>query len=225
MQLPLPGLAPGYHRLTLHIEGEELNTQLIACPARCFEPEWVHRRDKLSGISVQVYSLRSRRNWGVGDFTDLTELVNHLAAHQVDFLVLNPLHLLDVNHPERCSPYSPMDRRFLNPMYIDPEREPDFFENTSLARKVQNTRFQAQLDTARELDLIDYPKVTKLKYDVFSKMFRYFRKHHLHANTERGDKFRQFVAIKGESGKLFAQYQAKHWIYLLYNIIPFSIRF
>ena len=70
-------------------------------------------------LAVQLYGVRSARNWGIGDFTDLAgliELAGHLGA---DGVGLNPLHALFDDRPADCSPYSPNSRLFLNALYID----------------------------------------------------------------------------------------------------------
>src|SRR5690606_39440720 len=66
-------------------------------------------------IIVQLYTLRSARNWGIGDFTDLKLLITEAAAAGADMIGLNPLHALRIPVENHCSPYSPSDRRFLNP--------------------------------------------------------------------------------------------------------------
>jgi hypothetical protein len=60
------------------------------------------------------------RNWGIGDFEDLARLAEIVAAQGGDFLGVNPLHALYPADPERCSPYSPSSRRFLNMSSISP---------------------------------------------------------------------------------------------------------
>ena len=77
-------------------------------------------------LAVQLYGVRSARNWGIGDFTDLEgliELAGHLGA---DGVGLNPLHALFDDRPADCSPYSPNSRLFLNALYIDVEKLPEF---------------------------------------------------------------------------------------------------
>ena len=85
--LPLPPPAePGYHRLRLVVDGggecREAEQRFIACPPRCYE---VHealgggRRGKAFGLLANLYAVRSRRNWGVGDLGDLRPLAR-LAA-------------------------------------------------------------------------------------------------------------------------------------------------
>src|SRR5664279_1647148 len=77
-------------------------------------------------LAVQLYGIRSAHNWGIGDFTDLEgliELAGHLGA---DGIGLNPLHALFDDRPTDCSPYSPNSRLFLNALYVDVEKLPEF---------------------------------------------------------------------------------------------------
>jgi len=73
---------------------------------------------KVFGVALQLYQLRSARNLGIGDLGDLRALIGPFAAAGADFVGLNPLHALFTAAPERASPFSPSDRRFLNPLVI-----------------------------------------------------------------------------------------------------------
>ncbi|HEY7776548.1 MAG TPA: 4-alpha-glucanotransferase, partial [Kineobactrum sp.] len=123
-KLPLPPLPAGYH--TLHVVDcqRQESATVTACPERFYgaDPQWLERG---WGISCQLYTLRSARNWGVGDFSDLMELLTLSAAAGADLIGLNPLHAPCAGSDDAASPYSPSDRRFLNPLYIDPEQEPE----------------------------------------------------------------------------------------------------
>ncbi len=207
-RLPLPAMPPGYHRLTLSSMKQRLQTTLIAAPAMAYNPEWLAQWHKLAGLSVQVYSLTSDHNWGVGDFSDLKDTVVKAAALGVHFLVLSPLHLLDSDYPENCSPYSPMDRRFLNPLYIDPLRVEDYFDNAALKEYVGKESIQQELTALRAASHVDYTAVTKLKYNIFNRMFRFFKKEHLKKHTPRASAFHNYVTYKGEAGLVFARDQA-----------------
>jgi 4-alpha-glucanotransferase len=88
---------------------------------RCFLPEDLRARPGW-GVFCQLYELRSDRNWGIGDFADLAGLAAICGAAGADFLGVNPVHALFPADPGRCSPFSPSSRRFLNPVYIAPDR-------------------------------------------------------------------------------------------------------
>src|SRR5579863_1288710 len=100
---------------------EEPPRESRAEPRRCFEPDWLARGERRWGIAAQLYGLRSGRNWGIGDFTDLKTLVEFAAKEGADFVGVNPLHALYAAEPRRFSPYSPSSREFLNVLYLDPE--------------------------------------------------------------------------------------------------------
>ena len=83
----------------------------------CFLPE--HLEDgRCWWVACQIYSLRSDRNTGIGDFEDLARLGETVAGFGADFLGVSPLHALFTAAPERCSPFSPSNRLMLNPLLI-----------------------------------------------------------------------------------------------------------
>src|SRR5947209_20573947 len=77
-------------------------------------------------LGVQLYALRSSRNWGHGDFSDLLKLIDVAAQMGAAGIGLNPLHALMDDRMEEPSPYYPSSRLFLNPLYIDVEAIPEF---------------------------------------------------------------------------------------------------
>ena len=88
-----------------------------ASPLRCHVPEALEDA-RVWGLTCQLPSLVSERNLGIGDFADLAEFCRVAAAEGADFVGLNPLHALFWSDPERISPFSPSNRRFLNPVYL-----------------------------------------------------------------------------------------------------------
>ena len=93
---------------------------LIVAPAKAFGGDF----DRCWLLAVQLYGVRSARNWGIGDFTDLEGLIELASQLGADGVGLNPLHALFDDRPGDCSPYSPNSRLFLNALYIDVERAP-----------------------------------------------------------------------------------------------------
>ena len=75
---------------------------------------------------ARLYGVRSARNWGMGDFTDLKNLITLASKLGADGIGLNPLHALFDDRPTDCSPYAPNSRLFLNALYIDVEAIPEY---------------------------------------------------------------------------------------------------
>ncbi len=144
--------------------------------AKCYLPEgrgW--------GLFCQLYELRSTRNWGIGDFADLAALARISGAAGADFLGINPVHALFTSGPSHASPFSPSNRRFLNPLYIAPDLvgcvRPDAFPDG---------------------DLVDYPAVAAAKFAALRTAFDA-------AAPDPG--FDTFVAEGGEALRLHALFE------------------
>jgi 4-alpha-glucanotransferase len=152
---------------------------LLSAPRRAFQgPETGPRR--LWALAVQLYGVRSRRNWGHGDFTDLKgllELAGELGAAGV---ALNPLHALFDDRAEAASPYSPNSRLFLNTLYIDVEAIPEF---PGLAAGLQR-----ELEELRRRELVDYAGVASVKARALALAFDKFQR----ADTTRRQAFETF---------------------------------
>ena len=140
----------GYHRLFLQLPNAELESVLIVAPRACYLPETIEDGNKSWGVSLQLYSLRSRRNWGVGDFTDLQAAIEILAPLGIDGIGLNPLHALFLHLPENASPYSPSSRDFINPVYLDIEAIDEFQRSDAAHQLVHSDQFQNRLQSLRE---------------------------------------------------------------------------
>jgi (1->4)-alpha-D-glucan 1-alpha-D-glucosylmutase len=177
----------------------------VVAPARCFGGHAPQRR--MFGPAVQLYTLRSRRNWGSGDFTDLATLVELAAAQGADLVGVNPLHALFVADPDASSPYSPSNRRMLNVLYIDVEAVAEFAECDAARAHVAAPAFQHQLARLRTAPLVAYAGVASLKFDVLAMLYRRFRDHHLSRNTARARAFRDFQASAGDDLRRHAVFE------------------
>ncbi len=185
-------LPSGVHRLNLTDASpftEEL--PLIVAPAKAFGGDF----DRCWLLAVQLYGVRSARNWGMGDFTDLKgliELAHHLGA---DGVGLNPLHALFDDRPGDCSPYSPNSRLFLNALYIDVEKLPEFRADP------QNKDLLAHL---RANDVVDYVAVAGLKWRALRAAFDAFK---VNPKPERKQDFEKFRAERGALLSHFACFE------------------
>ncbi|MDQ4025750.1 MAG: 4-alpha-glucanotransferase, partial [Actinomycetota bacterium] len=115
----------GWHSLHALTEGHETRTTLVVTPRRLELPPSV-AAGQVWGFLVQLYSVRSRTSWGLGDFADLADLA-WLMAHKgrADFVAVNPLAAAEPVTPMTPSPYLPTSRRFLNPIYVRVEDIPE----------------------------------------------------------------------------------------------------
>ncbi|MFI4890461.1 MAG: 4-alpha-glucanotransferase [Steroidobacterales bacterium] len=206
----LPAELPaGYHDLDAAVgTGPGSRCRLIIAPVTCYEPPEISAGGRLWGVTVQLYTLRSRRNWGIGDFGDLTAMIRWLAPCGAGFIGLNPLHALAPADPRQASPYSASNRHFLNVLYIAVPDVVEFSVCPAAQRKVSSKRFTARLDELRARDLVDYAAVAKLKLDILQYLYDEFRARHLANGTPRAARFRAFVAAGGELLERHARFDA-----------------
>jgi 4-alpha-glucanotransferase len=168
----------------------------------------VLERGRAWGFAANLYALRSRRNWGVGDFTDLSALVRIAATTGADIVGVNPLHALHYGSPESASPYSPTSRYFRNPMYIDVEAVPEFSLDHPAAAKlrdeVRSAPFAQTLAALREAPNVAYADVARAKWWALEQLYGIVR-------SRRGARAKAFVDFSdrgGERLERFAVYEA-----------------
>ena len=147
------------------------------------------------GLAVQLYALRSRRNWGHGDFTDLKNLIGVAARAGADAVGLNPLHALFPERAEQSSPYGPNSRLFINPLYIDVAAIPEFPDLDAR---------ESELVDLRQPVLIAYRDVGRLKLDGLRTAYDAFRKS---ASAARREDFKAFRREQGERLLRFAAFE------------------
>ncbi|MDO9225290.1 MAG: 4-alpha-glucanotransferase [Pseudomonadota bacterium] len=212
-ELSLPPLdSSGYHRLEIEQVGREGQAQammaLIATPASCYQPEAVQGEGRVWGPTVQLYGLRSRRNWGIGDFSDLRAVVDLSATAGGGVVGVNPLHALFPDDPTRVSPYSPSSRCFVNILYLDVEAVPEYAECAVARNLVASERFQGRLRRLRASEQVAYEEVSTAKLEVLALLYHHFREQHLGNDSERARAFRRFRAEMGEALEQHARFEA-----------------
>lgn len=210
IRLPMPR-EPGYHRVDLYRGSEAgplASLTLILAPRRCYQPEGVSGGRRAWGLATPLAAVRSSRNWGIGDFTDLTRLVELTADAGGGAVSLNPLHALFPRQPERCNPDAPSSRLFLNPLHIDVEAIPELAECQAARSEIGDEAFQAVLRAARSAALIDHAAVAAAKLRVLERLYRHFREHHLAPGDPRAEAFRVFRDGQGDRLRRFALFEA-----------------
>ncbi len=207
-ELPLD-LPAGYHELEVAVAGGPGGRCLvISSPPECYEPPAIHEGRRLWGVAVQLYAVRSRENWGIGDFHDLKVLIRWLAARGAGFIGLNPLHALAPADPERASPYSASNRHFLNLLYISVPAVPEFRECAAACSRVADGHFASRLSELRAASQVDYRGAAEAKFEILELLYRDFRERHLARDTSRAAAFRDFVAAGGPQLQMHARFDA-----------------
>lgn len=162
---------------------------LIVAPPKAFGGDF----DRSWLLAVQLYGVRSVRNWGVGDFTDLEGLIELAADLGADGVGLNPLHALFDDRPGDCSPYSPNSRLFLNALYIDVEKLPEF----SSASFPESGNVTPRL---RQSETVDYAAVAGLKWRALRSAFAVFKA------GRKGERRQDFEKFRAERGPLLSRF-------------------
>ena len=141
----LPEALPfGYHTMSVDAGGPSM--RLIVAPGACWLPGAMRSRERMWGLTAQLYLLRSRKNWGIGDFGDLRALVDVLRPLGADVLGLNPLHAMFLDAPENASPYSPASRLLLNVLNIDVAALVARLDDANAAALIEEDSFQRRLE-------------------------------------------------------------------------------
>ncbi len=153
----------GYYDINLRINKKEYNSTLAVAPKTCYQSSAVDN-EKIWGYALQLYSLRSKRNWGVGDFSDLLNFIKICGQSGADIVGINPINVLNHSFPEEASPYMSMSRLFLNPIYIDVEKVPEF-------QKEDISEHKAQIKKLNQSEYISYGEVYSLKMQVLEKLY------------------------------------------------------
>lgn len=219
-ELPVPtGLGIGYYELggrgVSPVRCVEGRLRLILIPRRCYLPAFAQNGKRIWGLALQLYALRSSRNWGVGDLGDLAALVEWAAKDlKAGVIGLNPLHALKNEPPYHISPYSPDSRLFLNTLYLDVQRVPEFQESVVAQQMVNAPEFQALLEGLRTSERVEYERVYAAKRAILDVLFKTFEERHLRQGgrrkpaTERGRAFATYIRREGEILERFALFQA-----------------
>lgn len=196
--LSLPALPLGYHCLEIDGVGR---TQLIVAPRRCYQGDESSSSARVWGLALQLYAVRSNRNWGIGDFGDLAASTRIAGSLGADVIGINPLHALFAHEPESASPYSPSSRIYLNPLNIDVEAVDEWPAVHGLFHGAE------KLITLRDSELIDYSGVAALKAEAFDALWTEFVATHRGQGTERDQAFESFLASEGEALANFALFE------------------
>ncbi|MGA2214393.1 MAG: 4-alpha-glucanotransferase [Bryobacteraceae bacterium] len=213
-RLRLPDDLPlGYHQLSLQIAGETWQpSRLIVCPARAFEPAWLAAESnggRSAGLAISLYGLRSQRNWGCGDTTDLCGLIDWAAERAgTSFIALNPLHSIANRQPYNTSPYLPNSIFYRNPIYLDVEAIPEFRSSARAMALRESQPVSKEIAALRDAELVEYARVYALKLRFLKLLFQTFLDNEWRSVTARAAEFKNYIEREGDLLHRFAVHSA-----------------
>ncbi|MBO2445754.1 4-alpha-glucanotransferase [Actinomadura barringtoniae] len=117
------------------VSDETLHAVLAALGVDLSPPRRLAPVPRSWGFTVQLYAVRSRGSWGMGDLRDLADLAAWSGSLGAGFILINPLHATEPAVPIGPSPYSPMSRRFTSPLYLRVEDVPEYADLPAAERE------------------------------------------------------------------------------------------
>ncbi|WP_088140601.1 4-alpha-glucanotransferase [Achromobacter xylosoxidans] len=194
-------LEPGYHTLQMAC-GE---TVLAVAPrqAPALDDLTDGARSRAWGLCAQVYSLRrdARQpgDGGYGDFAAVRELAAAAAAEGADALAISPVHAMFAAQPQRCSPYAPSSRLFLNTLYADPAA---ILGDDALRRALAELAAPPPA-----MDLIDWPSAGTWRQRLLRALHRQFR---TIGPADVRQRYEAFCVRRGKALRDHAVFEALH---------------
>ncbi|MBX3223062.1 MAG: 4-alpha-glucanotransferase [Labilithrix sp.] len=163
---------------------------------------------RLSGVTIPLFSVRTRADWGIGQITDLPAAAAlFLRAGQRLVQVLPTHELAD----GETSPYGALSAFALDPIYITVEAAPE--ADAELVDRALGEDGRALLERLRRLPTVDYAGVRGLKRRVLREAFARFRERELAKDTPRARELFAFVEREGawlRDHALYAALRASH---------------
>src|SRR5262245_37347201 len=201
-----PDLPLGYHEVR-PLDGQPPRRLLVA-PAQCHVPEDL----RAWGWAIQLYAVRSRESWGIGDLSDLRRLAEWSAtALGAGVVVLNPLHAPLPLVPQEPSPYFPSSRRYRNPLYLRVVEVPGAaaagldLERLAAAGRALNAERQIDRDAILRLKMTALGRLWTRSAPGGSEFARY------RAREGRGlEEFATFCALTERHGSGWRRWPSEH---------------
>ncbi|MGV9244935.1 4-alpha-glucanotransferase [Streptomyces sp. NPDC003710] len=199
-------LPPGVHILHATTpDGRTAQAHLVAAPARLSAPP-----GRSHGLLLQLYSLLSRRSWGMGDLGDLTELTAWAGRTLgAGFVQVNPLHAAVPGTPTDPSPYRPSSRRHPDPVHLRIEDVPEFpyVEDQARLRALLERAARLRESVLDKGALIDRDAVWDLKREALELV------HAVPLGPGRRAAYADFLADGGEALEDYATWCALAEVY------------
>lgn len=201
-QVRMPPLPSGVHELQLKSGALAQTVLLIAAPPRLPGLETLGV-SKAWGVVGTIYGLRSERDFGLGDYSDLGDISSVLGHSGAAFYGINPVHALGWNYSDTVSPYSPSHRAFLNAGHLAPDLLAEQCGCLSMAAVVAEA--SGPVEALRGSEVVDYAGHDALLRHLLERLFTLFE---TDAPNPVKEAFQTFCSAEGQSLSDFALFEA-----------------
>ena len=175
----------GWHRLVATVEGGHVESATLIIVPNTLSLPLLESSRRVWGVNAQLYSTRSASSWGIGDAADLADLAAVCADKGADFLLINPVHASQPVSPLETSPYLPVSRRWLNPIYIRPESIEEYASLPQASRVTIEQLADETRQFATREDLIDRDRSWEAKRKALEIIFDAPRSYHRQSQLDR----------------------------------------
>ncbi|MGQ0465535.1 MAG: 4-alpha-glucanotransferase [Sporichthyaceae bacterium] len=161
----------GWH--TLHATSGELHgtSTVVVVPAQLELPDFL-ADDQTWGWMTQLYQVQSEHSWGFGDLADLAALLSWSGRDlKAGFVLVNPLHASDPLVPIEPSPYLPVTRRFVSPLYLSIPALPEISKLSKAGRARVAELAEQFAEVGGPDDLIDRDAVWNAKREALELVY------------------------------------------------------
>jgi 4-alpha-glucanotransferase len=144
---------------------------------------------KHTGTLFPLFSMRHRKDWGIGDVRSMTLWFDAMRALNLDLLQVLPINEMP---PGVSCPYTALSAFALDPIYIAVDELPEVKGAPALLEEFNSRRFQAALKQLRLSKTVLYNEVRHQKFSALWKVYTWFHQNHILKDTPLAAEFRAF---------------------------------
>ena len=150
-----------------------------------------HLQKKHTGTLFPLFSMRSRKDWGIGDTRTLILWLDALKAMNLDLLQVLPMNEMP---PGVSCPYTALSAFALDPIYIAVEDIPELAEFKEVREEINSRPFRAGIRRLRSSNMVLYEEVRHLKFSILWKIYSAFHEKHILRDTPLAAEFRAYCS-------------------------------
>lgn len=149
-----------------------------------------HLRHRISGTMVPLFSIRTEKNFGIGEILDLLPAIDWMADHHLHLLQILPVH---ETSPMETSPYQALSGFAIDPIYLSLLAWDDFKKSDAANRAFSDPSTQEELHLLRSSKDVRYEAIRRLKAPLLEHTFRYFLDEEWKRNSARAQSLKRFI--------------------------------